>query len=293
MSKFKLDFDIGEPVRRIAKRVPCPSGDAPRPPAPKTPSTSPPAPVDPRRRDSRDFVEKPSADDEDDDKDDGTHGNRGKGLRVSRRQLGLAIGGGLLFWVFWWCVRPSAPATSRLRPQRNACRQRHTPPLAPVVVCQNHCRGTDVCVARFDTPACADRVQTVHYHSPDGTTRRIPAAYERVPNSSMFFVRGDSAVFQPARCQAQTHAVVVHRPDAAQRLHAHLAWTAPPASTRFRLVRADTGETLAELDAHFVQDRCNADHCVYKLETHCPRPFATHVLSVDTGTPAPTFLFCD
>jgi hypothetical protein len=265
MSKFKLDFDISKPVHRLAKRVPCP-------PVP----SSPPPPV------SVPAVDK---DDVNDDKQRAAP----KGLRIPKRYVYAAFAGSLLLYFALHISQP--PPATQLR-RRNMCRYNHATPIPPLVVCQNHCQS-DVCVAQFDTVACADRVQTAHYHYPDGHTQLVPALYERVPNTSMFFVRGNSAVFQPAYCQAKTQAVVVHEPDASQQLHAHLVWTAPPTTTRFRLVRADTGKTLAELDAHFVQDRCNADHCVYKLETHCPRPFATHVLSVDTDTPAPTFLFCE
>lgn len=286
MSQFKLDFDISEPVRRLAKRVPCPPVSPPRAPA-RDPPHDPPRIVAPAPRQHANPVAPadPVAPD-----DDGK-AKSPRGLRIPARYVYAAVLGTVL--VYFALHTTPAPPDARLRRRRNVCRYRHAPPVPPLVVCQNHCQGSDVCVARFDSVACADRVQTAHYHYPDGSTQLVPALYERVLNTSMFFVRGNSAVFQPAYCQAKTQAVVVHEPEASEQLRAHLVWTAPPASTRFRLVRADTGKTLAEIDAHFVQDRCNADHCVYKMETHCPRPFATHVFSVDKETPTPTFVFCE
>lgn len=315
MSDFKdftLDFDISTPVRRLVARPahPCPAAADPAAPATQTAApaaqaaetaqTAPAAdrPAPPRvvrtTRGARTAAPPPP-----DHAADGAkpHPPARRGLRVRKRTLYLLLGCAVGLWLL---RRPARRSPSRaLRAAKHAC-TRHPPP-ATTATCQNHCAG-GTCVAEFATLACADAVRSAHFHYPSGAVRRVPALYQRVPNTTLFFTgEGDRVTFQPAECAVRMGAVVVHAPetDASARLRSHLVWIAAADAKTFRILRGD--DTLvATVDAHLVEDTCAPLHaptyCVYKLEMQCHyRDADMHVFAVDhTGaeTRANTFVYC-
>ena len=345
MSQFKLDFDISSPnpVRRLVPRVlaACPRDEPltrnpPRPPPPRPPpqrrasnisgapvqpidkhSVAPP-PVDLHRRPEgcqggTAAVAKPTgarrlaclA---------GTPTPSGKGLRIPAPVVGVVI------VLCLWCTRarlstPSSPASDprhlvgRARGLRKAggaghvCLRHST--AMPTVTCENTCGAGHTCVAQFPSSACADNVQSMHVHYADGRTERMPAVFQRVPNTTMFFLgAGDRTTFHPAACRVQLSAVFV--PPAQTQtsaLRAHLVWLAPATAKTFRVLEdSATGnhdpEHVATVDANLVRDRCvqaDVPYCVHKLEMHChERPL--HVFAVDPGggkdTRLTTFVYC-
>ena len=307
MSDFRdltLDFDISTPVRRLVPRAahPCPAVTRTEPSpsvsstvsvgsdeSAKTPTGAAEAPVNtPPRvlRTARAHVPKKTA-----------SVPVRRGLRIRKRTLYIWIGCVLGLWLLG---RPSSrPQKRALRATKHAC-TRHPSP-AFTATCQNHCAG-GTCVAEFATLACADAVRSVHVHYASGAVQRVPALYQRVPNTTMFFTgSGNRVTFQPARCDVRMGAVVVQPPetDAIAKLRSHIVWIAAATSKTFRVLRGD-GSLVAEVDAHLVQDTCAPAHaptyCVYKLEMQCQhRDAAMHVFALDESgdkSRANTFIYC-
>ena len=305
MSKFKLDFDISTPARRLVPRVVarCPS----EPPksrsnshtsdtdsvvvAPDTTDTS-------RRTDAAEESSAPKK------VTSGKQNGKDNTQKKKKKQKGTRIpvifvqllGLGIALVVFSSSFSLPKPRTT-LRTSRRVC----VPQTLPVhsVVCQNHCRrlGHTECVVEFETAECADALQSVHFHFADGSTRRVPAVYQRLSNSTMFALEGDRAVFQPTRCKAHTSAVVVqsNAPNAEKTLRNHVVWIAEPTSKSFRVVRNGV-HVLADVSAGFVVDRCTATFCVYKLETRCKGHVSTQIIAVGENgkeSHAETFVYCD
>ena len=174
------------------------------------------------------------------------------------------------------------------------------------VSCQNKAcsgfRGTCASgrVVVFDSYDCADRIQTMHVEQPDGRLQRLPAAYFRVENSSMFVFHGKRVSFQPAACGGRVETAVVHPGGGVSRLYGHIVWTYRLASPehRFKIYEGhkDTRILLAELDGTFVRTLCNADHCVYQFPIHCASvdPSALRVYCEHEGkdTVVPPLVFC-
>lgn len=301
MSKFKLDFDISTPARRLVPRVVsrCP------PDVPKSRSNSqvsdPEDGTAPEARDTDRHTDGAvSAKD--------THGaseerlekkknKKKKGTRIPVFAVQVfAVTVFLLFSAGWLAPQKKAPS---IRVSRHDCVTQTNPVHS--VVCLNHCRrlGHTECVVEFETAECADLLQSVHFHFADGRTRRVPAVYQRLSNSTMFAIEGDRAIFQPTRCRAHTSAVVVQSvtSNAKDKLRSHVVWIASDAYKKFRIVR-NGASVLAEISADFVRDRClpKASYCVYKLETRCEGHLSTQVVAVgDDGEEArvETFVYCD
>lgn len=298
MSKFKLDFDISTPARRLVPRVVarCPSE------APKSRSSSQtsetenqPLPPETKNADRDDASTSRATSEEARDSD---NKSTQKGTRIPLFLVKLILLGVLLVTSTFLLAPPARvelPRTTRRR-----CTTLSQPVHA--VVCYNHCRrlGHTECVAEFETDICAEQVQSVHFHYADGSTRRVPAMYQRLSNSTMFALEGNRAVFQPTRCKAKTSAVLVRSvsESAYQLLQSHVVWIAPRTSKSFRVVRNGV-HVLAEVSAGFVLDKCASREsrlCVYKIETRCEGHVSTQVIVVaedGTESHAETFVYCD
>ena len=295
MSKFKLDFDISTPARRLVPRVVarCPP-ELPKsrsnsqtsdpesvlaPDAKETDRCDASAPRTPAKENKNDADKKPK-----------------KGTRIPVFVVKLVVLGLFLIGSTFLLTPPARVRRSHVL-RRHCVTQTHP---VPSVVCHNDCRrlGHTECVVEFESTECADRLRSVHFHYADGSTRRVPAMYQRLSNSTMFAIEGDRAVFQPAQCQAQTSAVVVQSASTPSfgRLQSHVVWIAPFTSKSFRVVRNGV-HVLAEISAGFVLDRCapQKSFCVYKLETRCDGHLSTQVIAVDddgTESHVETFVYC-
>lgn len=173
------------------------------------------------------------------------------------------------------------------------------------VTCQSACGVRGNCntprVVAFASKKCADEVHTVHLHDAGGATRRIPAFYLRVPNTSMFEFSGDRGIFRPASCQAEMHDVFLRAIPETQTLQGYLWWVTGKSAHSFDVVRGT--KIVAELDASVVLHRCYSEaHCVFKLPMACSVAKEAHVFgqsapqsasqSASGQKKAETFVFC-
>lgn len=305
MSKFKLDFDISTPARRLVPRAVarCPSesvgsaADAPRIISQDCESQPPDIVVGNRQHKSA-----PSHCGSDPAKQCTTSKSPQSKTTKQKKRKGtrIPVKYAVLFVVtvvglFSLTLLPAPNPSLRSHSAQYACQQRSSP--LPIVTCINHCGQNDRCVAKFETAECARRIHSVHFHYNDGRTRRVPALYQRVSNTTMFLVEGDRAVFQQADCKATMGGVVLQSEKEANRLlrlQSHVVWIAPSKSTRFR-VTTDTGSVLAEIDGKVVKDMCSGSICVYKLEVRCQQSANMHVFALDQGKydlRVESFLYC-
>lgn len=167
------------------------------------------------------------------------------------------------------------------------------------VTCQSACELRGNCrtpqIVSFATKQCADGVHTVHLHSSGEGSRRVPAFYLRVPNTSMFEFTGDRGIFRPAACKAEIRNVVLRTtPKPTQRtLSGYLWWVSGKQAVRFNVMRGT--KVVAELDASVVLQRCySSTHCVFKLPMDCGVAKKAHVLGQTSlgQKKAETFVFC-
>lgn len=274
MSKFKLDFNISDLPRRPQ---PCPSLLTQRGPK-LAPVSEPPEKSAPEEADPvEDLHERPKEVNE-----------------TKPRRLPRFVGVFVAFVTTAGIVLVLSASYGTQATQRaRLCKSR-----ANTVTCQPKCSNRGACtnqLAVFASNACADAIHSLHFHFADGRTRRVPAMYQRVPNSTMFVVGGDRVVFQPASCKAELRSVVVQPPGTKEgALHSHIVWIAAQKATRFVLRRE--GASIADLSAAVVKDRCvSPRHCTFKLPVHCDTFTPARVFAVDgegAETEADSFLFC-
>ena len=167
------------------------------------------------------------------------------------------------------------------------------------VTCQSACKLRGNCktpqIVSFETKQCADGVHTVLLHNAGEETRRLPAFYLKVPNTSMFEFTGDRGIFRPASCRAEMRNVVLRAAPmpAEESLSGYLWWVSGESAVSFNVVRGT--KVVAELDASVVLQRCySSTHCVFKLPMECRIAKEAHVFGRTSSgqKKAETFVFC-
>lgn len=167
------------------------------------------------------------------------------------------------------------------------------------VTCRSACAVRGNCntprVVAFESKVCADKIHTVLLHTSSGEARRVPAFYLRVPNTTMFELKGDRGIFRPASCKAEMRNVVVRSTPIPQKepLEGQLWWISGTSVHTFEIVRED--KIIAQLDAALVLHACySATHCVYKMPMSCSTAKKAHVFeTVSSGRKkTETFVFC-
>ncbi len=167
------------------------------------------------------------------------------------------------------------------------------------VTCQSACKLRGDCkapqIVSFETKKCADGVHTVLLHNAGEETRRVPAFYLRVSNTTMFEFTGDRGIFRPASCQAEMRNVVLRNAPIPTKaaLSGYLWWVSGESAVGFDVVRG--AKIIAELDASVALDKCySPTHCVFKLPMECRVAKEVHVFSRTSSgeKKAETFVFC-
>lgn len=196
----------------------------------------------------------------------------------------------LLFW-FVPAVRVHTPTAEETVSQ---CQTHEN-----AVTCRSACAVRGNCntprVVAFESKVCADEIHTVLLHSRRGEARRVPAFYLRVPNTTMFELKGDRGIFRPASCRAEMRNVVVRSAPIPQKqpLEGQLWWISGTSVHTFEIVRED--KIIAQLDAALVLHACySTTHCVYKMPMSCSTAKKAHVFeTVSSGRKkTETFVFC-
>ena len=313
MSKFKdivLDFNIySEPAKSLSasRRKPfaaalCPPETATPVPSAEPAETETPVSHTLPRRAKTSVAEK-------------TAGNaqqkprkarrKRKRCRISRKRLPVLLALGFALVLLW----SSSLLKSKHAP---AARQSHTLSHCvrhkTAVSCQNKaCAGfRGACsngrVVVFDSKDCADSVKVMHVERSDGVMERLPAAFFRVRNSSMFVFHGKHVTFHPASCSATVESVVVASENVRERLEGHVVWAHDDASARsprFKVYENDA--LLAEVHGAVLKHECNEKHCVYQFPIECASIDAVAVAvysekqseSREDDQRLTSFVFCD